>query len=268
MQKNAEKQPLVKRIARIGLTAKGIVYVLLGTIGFMAAFEMGGKTDDEASRSGVLRNIKEMPGGEVLLGMLAGGLLCYSAWRCVQTFSPSYNGKEKNLRQRVRYFYSGMIYLLVAFSAGSMLLHNDKQDGDSNQHLAAQLLDKSFGQWLTGIAALLMAGNGVYQLYYGLSEKYKKHVQKMNFGSRAATVMLRAGKVGYVSRGIVWLITGYLLMLAALHFNSSEAGDTGKVFGVIENLSYGSYLLGLLAVGLVAYGCFNFVRAKYETFGN
>jgi hypothetical protein len=263
MATDAEQKPLVKRIARVGLAAKGVVYVLLGALAFMAAFEVG--SNSEASRSGALENIRETPGGMWLLGVLTAGLLCYSTWRVVQAVAPS-NGEKKKPAKRMRYLFSALVYLSIAFTSIAILLHRHSSGEDKNQYLTAELLSKPFGQWMVGIAALIMAANGIYQLWYGLSERYKKHVQKLNSGSRAASLMLRAGKAGYVSRGIVWLIIAWLMIKAALHASSAEAGDTEKAFSFIEGLSYGSYLLGTLGIGLVAYGIFNFVRARYETF--
>ena len=78
--------------------------------------------------------------------------------------------------------------------------------------------------------------------------------------------MLGAGKIGYVARGVVWAIISYLMIQAALAASSEKAGDTGKAFGAIDNSLVGSYLPAALGIGLIAYGVFNFVRARYERF--
>jgi hypothetical protein len=62
----------------------------------------------------------------------------------------------------------------------------------------------------------------------------------------------------------VWLVIAFLFLRAALYARASEAGNTGKAFQFIETTPYGSPLLGALGVGLIAYGVFNFVRARYE----
>jgi hypothetical protein len=54
-------------------------------------------------------------------------------------------------------------------------------------------------------------------------------------------------------------------MNAARHASASEAGDTTKAFQFVEG-SFGSILLGALAVGLMLYGAFNFIRAQHERF--
>jgi hypothetical protein len=258
-------KPTIAKIARVGLIAKGIVYVLLGVLGFMAAFEIGGQSSDDTNKAGVLGSIKEFPGGVLALALLAAGLFCYSIWRGVQTFTNN-NADEKKWSKKLRYFFSGLIYLSFAFTAIQMIFREHAGKEDKNQYWASQLLNHSYGQVLIGLAAIILAAIGIYQIYYGFSEKYRKHVQELNLHSRGSTLMLRSGKVGYISRGIVWLVIAYLLLRAALHNNSSEAGGTGKAFDFIEHSSFGSYLLAALGIGLIAYGAFNFIRARYETF--
>jgi hypothetical protein len=258
-------KPVIGKIARVGLIAKGIVYVLLGLLGFMAAFEIGGQSNDDASRTGVFGSIKHFPGGVAALVLLAAGLVCYSIWRGVQAFSNN-SSEEKNWSKKFRYFFSGLIYLSFAITAIQMIFHDRDNKEDKNQYWASQIMDHSYGPWLVGLASLILAAIGIYQIYYGLSEKYKKHVQELNLQSAGSSLMLRSGKVGYISRGIVWLVIAYLAMRAALDKNSSEAGDTSKAFSFIEDSSFGSYLLAALGIGLLAYGLFNFIRARYETF--
>lgn len=255
----------VKRIAQAGLISKGVVYCLLGALGFMAAFELGGKSNGQSSQTGVLQTVKELPAGTVLLLLLALGLFCYSIWRGIQTFY-NYGQKEKPLIKRLRYFFSGVTYLALAYAAARAVFENNLSSSDRNQKLAAELMDKPFGQVLVGVAALVLVSVGIYQIVYGLSEKYKKHVQEISLQSKHAATLLRSGKIGYVSRGIVWLAIAYLFTRAAIEANAAEAGNTGKAFSVIEASPFGSYLLGILGIGLIAYGIFNFIRARYEHF--
>ena len=258
----------IERIAQAGLVAKGIVYILLGILAFMAAFEMGGQSNSDVDRNGVFGVVMDMPAGTWLLGLIAAGLICYSIWRGIQTFRPNHDGgKETKPGKRILYFLSGLAYLGVAFTAIRMILHMRTSNGDKNQEFASQVLQQSYGQWLLGAAALILAGIGLYQIYYGLSEKYRKHVNRMSTNTQVSSLLLRSGKVGYIARGVVWLIIAYLLLKAALHANSSEAGDTAKAFQFIENSTAGSLLLGALGLGVIAYGVFNFVRARYERLG-
>ncbi len=88
----------------------------------------------------------------------------------------------------------------------------------------------------------------------------------LNLHSNTASVLLRMGKVGYMARGIVWLILAYLLTRAAIYQNSSEAGGIGKAFEFIQNGFMGNYLLATIGLGVAAYGILAFTRARYEGF--
>jgi hypothetical protein len=252
----------IRRVAQTGLIAKGVVYVLLGVLAFMAAFELGGKGNKDATQTGTLRFVKDLPAGEILLIVVAAGLICYAFWRGIQTFRS--DGEKKSWSKRLRYFFSGLTYLAFALTALRMMAGERSSSGDQNQQLASELMNKPFGQVLVGLGGLILAAVGIYQVYYGLSEKYRKHVQGLSLTSVQSMLLLRSGKVGYISRGAVWLVIAFLFLRAALYARASEAGNTGKAFQFIETTPYGSPLLGALGVGLIAYGVFNFVRARYE----
>lgn len=121
-----------------------------------------------------------------------------------------------------------------------------------------------FGPVLVGTCALLLAIIDGYQAYYGLSEKYRKHVQELSLQSGLSSLLLTSGKIGYISRGVVWRVIAYLFLRAALFASASEAGKTGKAFQFIETSPFCSPLLELMGFGLFAYGFFTFVQARHE----
>ncbi|MCD6065006.1 MAG: hypothetical protein K0R82_2917, partial [Flavipsychrobacter sp.] len=74
----------VKRLARFGLVAKGIVYLLSGVLALLGALSIGDHTTKSADKSGVFSFIYELPAGKILLAVITIGLFCYAAWRLVQ----------------------------------------------------------------------------------------------------------------------------------------------------------------------------------------
>jgi uncharacterized membrane protein YiaA len=258
----------MKPIAKAGLTAKGVVYVLLGTLAFMGAFGISGKSSQNTSKAGVFDFIYSQPGGTVLLWVVVLGLVCYFIWRLIQAFADTERKGEnmKGILVRGRYFFSGLVYGSLAVKAFNMLVFHKKDSGDSSQDAARELLSKPMGQWLVGIVAVVLLVVGIYQIYYGLSEKYRKHVNKF-VPADAKRVLLTAGKVGYVARGVVWLLFSYLFFQAAFSANSSDAGNTPKAFGLLSHSDYGPYFLAVVGIGLICYGSFNFIRARFEELG-
>jgi hypothetical protein len=105
----------------------------------------------------------------------------------------------------------------------------------------------------------------VSQFYRALSGNYKKHVQNAGSGNpHAASTLIRTGQVGYIARGIVWLAVGWFFLEAAYKKSANEAEGSGSVFQWLGSGPYGDLILGTMAIGLLCYGVFMFVRAKYQ----
>lgn len=261
--------PDLDKIARIGLTAKGIVYVLLGVLAFMASFGIDSKSSEDTTKTGVFDFIYEQPAGTIILWGVTAGLVCYVIWRFIQAFADS-DDKGKNAKGfaiRGRYLFSGLVYGSLAIESVRMLLFRKKDTGDNSREMTQELLSKPMGQWLVGIVALLFLAVGLYQIWYSLSEKYRSHVNK-SVTAVYKPILMSSGKIGYIARGVVWLLLSYIFLQAALTANPSEAGNTSKAFSMLIQSSYGPYLLAIIGFGLACYGIFNFIRARYEVFGS
>src|SRR3712207_7745923 len=74
-------RPWVKRFVRVGYAAKGVIYLLIGTLALRLALGEGGRLTDS---SGVLRTIVQQPFGLALLAILAAGILAYAGWEITQ----------------------------------------------------------------------------------------------------------------------------------------------------------------------------------------
>src|SRR5687767_4502716 len=201
----------VRPIARAGLIAKGTVYCLLGMLAFMAAFHINGTSSGEVNKKGVFGFVEHQPGGKVLLAIIAIGLLCYSIWRFISAFQKTETDKKtEGWGKKIRYIFSGLVYASLAYYAARMVLQQDK-NSEGNKKMLAGIFQESYGQVLAGVIALVLAATGLYQCYYGLSGKYKKHVGGMGIPQKAASSLLFSGKIGYVARGIVWLTLSWML---------------------------------------------------------
>lgn len=250
--------------ARLGLSAKGVVYCLSGLIALMAALNLGSKSADDAGKEGVFSFIEDQPFGKWLMLAVGLGLICYTAWRWIQAFKDTeHKGSDKGgFGKRFGYFFSGLVYAGLGVYAINRFLGAGKSGG-GNEGWLSKLLQQPFGQWLVGIVAAITIGVGLYQIYRAFSGKYKKYVSRgLHHG--AAGWISKVGVVGYTARGIVWLILGWLFIKAALQANSKEANGSEAAFSWLQEGSYGSTLLAAIALGLICYGVFMFLRAKYQ----
>ncbi|HEY4991347.1 MAG TPA: DUF1206 domain-containing protein [Nakamurella sp.] len=64
-------------LARIGLTARGVVYLLIGALAFLVARGAHAEVDQK----GALAQVIAKPYGGWLVGLVAVGFGCYALWR-------------------------------------------------------------------------------------------------------------------------------------------------------------------------------------------
>ncbi|WP_460676630.1 DUF1206 domain-containing protein [Hymenobacter coalescens] len=254
----------IRALARFGFAAKGVVYCILGALAVMAATGLsGGRTADKQQ---VLQTVQNMPMGRWLLGLVAFGLAGYVVWRLVQAIRDT-EGKgnsAKGIFTRIGYVGSALAYAILAYVAGKAAFENTTADGGSGntrQSFVATLMEQSYGQWLVGAIGLFVIGIGVYQLIRAYSGSFAKHVNSSQLPADQQRLVYRVGQLGYTARGIVWGILGYFLVQAARHANPSEAQDTEGAFDFLGAM--GTAPLLIVALGMVAYGLYMLVRAKY-----
>jgi hypothetical protein len=74
----------------------------------------------------------------------------------------------------------------------------------------------------------------------------------------------RVGAVGHLARGVVFTLIGVFVIRAALQYDPKEAIGLDGALQKLARADYGPYLLGLTAVGLIAYGVYCLVDARYR----
>jgi hypothetical protein len=264
----SDKRNAFKKLAQVGLITKGIVYVLLGGFAFLAAFRLGNANVESGNKQSVIRWISDLTAGNILIVALIIGLTCYALWRLIQGLANTEH-KDKDAKgwaYRLRYVFSGLVYLSLAISAFRFLIKQSSgnEGQNTNEQVAGSLLQQPLGQLLLGLVAIGMAAAGIYQIWFGFSEKYKKYVEDIRGASGGKGLLLNSGKIGYIARGLVWLTIGWLFLKAAINARAQEAASTSEAFQFLEAAPYGSYLMGGVGAGLACYGIFSFIRARYE----
>jgi hypothetical protein len=252
-----------ERLARAGYVAYGIVYVLVGVLAVQAAFGGGGET---TSQEGALRSILLAPLGRVLLGMIVIGLLAYALWRLFQgMLDPENEGRDaKGLVKRVDHVLNGLFHAALAFSAGQLVLGSGSGGGGSPDDWTARLMAQPFGRWLVVIVGAVFVGAGLYQFYKTCKADFRDELKSGEMGAREKAWATRSGRLGYAARGVVFGVIGVFLIQAALQTDPDEARGLGGALETLARQPLGPYIPGAVALGLVAYGVFMFVMARYR----
>lgn len=254
--------PWIERLARFGYVAYGMVYLLIGALALQAAFGGGGAPGQE----GALRSILAAPLGRVLLGLVAAGLLAYAAWRLFQgILDPDNEGKDaKGIVKRLDHVLNGLFHGALAFTAGQLALGSGGGGGGSPDDWTATLMSQPLGRWLVAAAGAVILVAGLYQFYKAYKADFRDELKLEEMSLREKRWSAHVGRLGFAARGAVFLVIGVFLGLAGLQSNPQQARGLGGALETLARQPFGPFLLGAVALGLVAYGVFMFVMARYR----
>jgi Domain of Unknown Function (DUF1206) len=266
--RQAVANPAFERLARLGFAAKGVVYFVVGLLAAQAAFGSGGRTTDS---SGALETIVSQPFGKFLLTILTVGLIGYALWRLAEAiFDPEHSGQAdtKQVIKRLGYAFSAVAYGGLAWTAIKLITGSGGGGGNSTQDWTARLLAQPFGQWLVGLLGIIVISVGISYLYEAYKAKFRRHFKLQEMSPNERTWAIRAGRFGIAARGVVFAIIGIFFVQAARHSNASEAKGLGEALAVLAQQPFGPWILGLVALGLIAYGIYSLVEARYRRIDN
>ena len=67
-----------------------------------------------------------------------------------------------------------------------------------------------------------------------------------------------------MSRGLVFVLVGFLIVVAAVRFQPNKAGGLDEALKTLRDQPYGPYLLAVTAIGLVAFGLYGLCEARFR----
>ena len=256
-------------LARGGLIAKGISFGIVGALAIGVAIGAGGKT---TSRQGALQTLAQHGWGKVLLVLLALGFAAYAIWRFVQAFAErdeeggGEKGALKKWGKRAGYIGRGAIYAGLTFTTVKILVGSGGQQSQNAQthKTTATVLDWPGGRWIVGIVGLCIIGAGLWNLYRGIAMKFEDKWRKGEMSEAERKWGGRAGVAGHLARAVVFGLIGVFVTKAAIDFKPKNAIGLDGALQKLADTSYGPYLLGLTAAGLLCYGLFCLVDARYR----
>ena len=261
------KKTTLQKLFTIGFTAKGVVYFLIGffAVATLIGFAKAGANGPKA----IIEWMGTNPFGNILMGLIGLGLLAYSAYRIIQSVADvDDKGHDAGgLVRRGAWFISGLSYATLAFFAFREIFrgggtNNSGQEG-MKQDMIAQLLQLSWGQIAVGILAGVFVIVAGYQAYRGLSNEHMKKIKSQGMPQEEEDTFRLTGKIGLLARAVVFGIVAYFLYRAAVLDDPSKFKGVGDSLQYLKN-GWGTFALVLMGVGLLAYGSFMFVRARFE----
>ena len=236
-------------LARLGFVARGLLYIVI------ALLVLGtGRTED---LTGAMEYLDRGAGHWLLIAMIAG-MVGYGLWRVSDAAfgMDSGRGYPKAWRRRLAAAASGVIYLFLAYKALRIIIDGRGDVGGGPQENAATALHQPNGELWVAVAAAVLVGAGIVQLYKAGTCSFLRRLDE-----RARQPLAKwLGRIGYGARGVVFITTGYLVARAALDGSAAKAGGLEEALDVLHGpVEYA------VAAGLMVFGFYSLVEARFRS---
>jgi hypothetical protein len=247
-------------LARAGLTARAVIYLLIGGVAVLVAF---GQSSREADQRGALELLAGKPYGVVLLWLLGAGFAAYALWRLSEAAfgvtgdPPGAGPRLKSLGRGV--LYAGFAYLTFDVISGSRHSQSHQQ-----QDVTATAMRHAEGRWLVGLVGLAVVIAGLVVVSEGVRRKFMKYLRTWEMSPRTRRVIELLGMIGTIARGLVFTLAGVLVISAAVTHKASQSGGIDKAMLTLRNQPLGEFLVILAALGLAIFGIYGLCEARWR----
>lgn len=249
------EEAVVGVLGRVGVGARGVLYLVVASLAVRIAFGAGGERPD---RHGALATVAHQPAGRALVAVLAAGFLAYALWNLAHAIlSP---GDEDGILRRLRNFGRSLLYLGFFVAAARFVFDADRaaRGDDGEQDVTIALMQRSGGRWVLLIFGLLVVGDGLKQAVKAARGGYRKNVE----ADAPAWIAPLAGVARFARAGVFTLI-GVFVARVALKFDPSDAvGIDGSLLQLAKQ-DHGPFFLGLAAVAVALYGMYSLALVRW-----
>ncbi|HEX8993471.1 MAG TPA: DUF1206 domain-containing protein [Anaerolineales bacterium] len=250
-------------LTRIGYGTRGVIYLTMGILAVDVALGRGGAL---ASPQGAIAAIGKQPAGLIFLWVILLGLISYALWGVVRAvYDPLHKGRDmKGLLARFGFLTSAFGYAILVWPTYGYISGSSKTaSGSGTQKLIASVMAMPWGRWAIGIVGLAVLAGGLYQIYLGFKADFDRQFQTYALTREEVKVVTDVGRFGTAARGVVFAVVGGLIALAAYRANPSQPVGIDTALTTLMHQPYGIWLLGIIALGLIAFGFYSMLGALW-----
>jgi Domain of Unknown Function (DUF1206) len=248
-------------LARAGLVARGVVYGIVGILALKLAVGSGGKA---TTQRGALMTIAHEPFGRALLIATAVGLACYAIWRLVRAGIGHGTEQDDSALQRVAEVASGIAYAALCVTAVKILTGANSSGGsNSPKKTTGGVLAWMGGTAIVSVVGAILIGVALFQGYKGVSKKFLDDSKTRDMSREVKRAFTAIGVFGHLARMVVFGLIGYGLIKAAVDYDPRNAIGLDGALNKLSQNSYGPFLLGVVAAGLIGFALYSIADARY-----
>ena len=262
--KDAAAKPWVERLERFGFVTRGLIYATIGVLALELAAGAGGATTSPTS---AIALIGRQPSGKVLLAIIAVGLVGYSLWGFVRAIlDPLGRGTDaKGLVDRAGFLFSGLAN--GALLIPTVLALTNQPAGSAQGGTAgvpATLMTGPYGKWLVLAIGLFWIVTGAAQVYVAYTARFTRDLKTGTMSAQEIKSATWLGKIGIAARGAVFALIGVIIFQTVFATGVNQPQGFDGALAALAHAPYGEVLLGAVAIGLIMFGAYSALCAKWN----
>jgi Domain of Unknown Function (DUF1206) len=249
-------------LGRAGLAAQGACFGIIGTLAILLAVGAGGTATDP---QGALNAVARQGWGAVALVLLCFGFAGYAVWRFSQALlDRGRMGRDAGgLFRRAIQLVQGLAYVVLTIGALKTLFGSPPRSG-GERRAAAGVFGWPAGRELVGLVGVVLLISAVVTVYWALSRRFTESLATREMDTHTERLVTALGVVGLCALGLVLAVVGWFLLKAAIDFNPTVPVGIGGALSKLARATYGPWLLGITAAGLLVFAVFDLFQARYH----
>jgi uncharacterized protein DUF1206 len=258
--RRASESPAARALARIGLAARGAIYILIGWLAIEVAL---GHSARQPNQQGALQLLAGKSYGLVTLWLLGIGFAGYSLWRLSEA-AFGVTGEKPGPGPRVKSLVRAIVYGFLAYLTFQVISGAAGNETRKQQDLTATLMHHTGGQWLVAIVGIVIVIVGLTLVIEGIRRKFMKYLRTGQMSPRTRHMVERLGMIGTTARGVVFAIVGVLIVESAVTFKPKKSGGLDKALLTLRHQPFGEFLLLIVALGVLIFGVYGLCEVRWR----
>ncbi len=165
-------------------------------------------------------------------------------------------------------FPSGLSYAVLLIPTVLALLHMPGGSASgSTAGLPAAISTGPFGKWLVVAFGFFWAAAGAGQLAAAYTAHFTRDLKTGTMSAQERKVATWLGRIGFAARGAVFGLIGLIILQTAFAAGPEQAPGFDGALAALTHAPYGEILLGAVAIGLILFGDFSALCAKWNRIG-
>ncbi len=259
--RKARRSDTVSWAVRTGLVCYGLVHLV---VAYVAIRLVLGSNAGTATGKGALAQLARDTAGRVTLGLLAVGFAVLVVWQ-LAVAAIGYRDHDGLRRQLLRF---GALCRTVAYgyfsSVTAALAIQGRHAGSSPDSTTTKVMSLPAGPWLVALVGVAVAGVGIGLIVFGWQKRFLEQLDeraRRDGGRRVPVVTL--GRVGYVAKGLAFIVVGVLLDWAAWTHDPQKSGGLDQALMRLLGGTLGRIAVVVIGVGVGCFGLFMLARARH-----